>query len=294
MYDVTIDDTAPEITGASRDFITGNFTVKAKDDNYIAYVAVMNKNGTNAFAEAVPAQTEANQEVEVLLDTNGQKLPAEVILLVGDYAGNESAFRVDLSGEQEDLSGNFYAFTSAMAEPGKGNRMLRIDPETLSYNSTENSFNGLTVEATTRFAVEAAEYVEGYIFMACTDGNFYAMRTLEMDEPKLVGKYSDTTAAVCDMAYNVLDQQLYVLGENNVLYTMDITSGELTKVAEITITNPKNSASTTLKDLAIDGKGNFYSANSDVPSGYMNSIQNMNTKSSEGFISTWNRRCRTA
>ena len=266
-YELTIDDTAPVITGAMRDFVTGDFTIKAKDENYIAYVAVMNKNGTNAFAEAVPEQTAAGEEVQTLLKVGGEKLPSEIVILVGDYAGNEAAYRVNLGGEQEDISGSFFAFTSAASEPGKGHRMLKIEPETLTYNNTDNSYTGLSVAATTNFAVEAAEYVEGYIFMAGSDGKFYAMDAKDMDEAAVVGSFSNVTSTVYDMAYNVQDQQLYVMGDSNTVYTMDVTTGALTKVAEITVTNPKNSASTTLKDLAIDGKGNFYSANSTIPSG---------------------------
>lgn len=282
MYNVTIDDTAPVITGAMRDFITGDFTVKAKDENYVAYVAVMNKNGTTAFAEAVPQQNEAGEETETLLKLGGEKLPGEIVILVGDYAGNESAYRVNLGGEKEDLSGSVFAFTSATAEPGKGHRMLKIDPETVTYNKDTKSFAGLSVAATTSFAVEAAEYVEGYIFMAGSDGNFYAMNVDEMEDPALVGPFSNVTSVVLDMAYNVQNQQLYVMGENNTVYTMDITSGKLTKVAEITITNPKNAQSTTLKCLAIDGKGNFYSANSSIPSGTYGSIY-----TSETFLYTF-------
>ena len=266
-YELTIDDTAPVITGAMRDFITGDFTIKAKDENYIAYVAVMNKNGTNAFAEAVPEQTAAGEEVQTLLKVGGEKIPGEIVILVGDYAGNESAYRVNLGGEQENLSGSVFAFTSAASEPGKGHRMLKIDPETVTYNKDNNTYTGLSVAATTSFAVEAAEYVEGYIFLAGSNGNFYAMDTKEMGETERIASFSNVTSTVYDMAYNVQDQQLYVMGDNNTVYTLDITSGKLTKVAEITVTNPRNAASTKLKNLAIDGKGNFYSANSSLPSG---------------------------
>jgi hypothetical protein len=64
-YTVTLDDTAPVVTGAMQDLITGDITVKCSDNNYVAYVAVTDKSGSNVYFETVPEQTEPGQALEV-------------------------------------------------------------------------------------------------------------------------------------------------------------------------------------------------------------------------------------
>ena len=261
-YNVTIDDTAPVVKGAFRDLITGDITVMASDDNYIAYVGVLNKSGSKEFMGVVPEQTEPGQQVEVPLDLEGQKLPNEVTLLVGDYAGNEAAFKVSLGGSEEDVEPIMLGFVPAgsTAAPGTGNRVWEIDRENVSYDYSAGTYTGLSVYSSVPAAVTAAEYVDGYIFMAADDGWFYAGDVNGLDEASRVGRYAEKTAKVYDMAFSYKDNTMYVLGLENVIYTMDLITGKLTPAIKLTLPGTSGIFAEA-NTLAIDDKGVFYVAN---------------------------------
>ena len=261
-YDVVIDDTAPVVIGALQDLITGNIFVRAQDNNYIAYVAVTNKSGSQVYFETVPEQEGPGEEIEVPLDLEGQTLPNEVVLLVGDYAGNEAAFKVSLggSGSAEDPNaGLFLGFVTdkTTAAPGTGNRMWEIDKDALWYNYSAGTYEGLNVFASIDFAVRAAEYVDGYVFMACTDGWFRVAELAAMDEIMMVGKYDETVSAIYDMAFNYKDKTLYALGNDNTVYSVDLLTGALTPVAIITLEGVSGLYAEANK-MAIDDNGTFW------------------------------------
>ena len=258
-YDVTIDNTAPTVKGAYRDLITGDITLMAQDNAYIAYVAVTNKAGTKEFVGMVPEQSEPGEELEIPLDLNGQSLPSTVCLLVGDYAGNEVAFQVQLGGEQEDNGGLTIGFVneSTTAAPGAGNRAWEINRDTLYYNHSTGTYDGLGVFSQLNFGVLAAEYVKGYVFMAGDDGWFYAAELNALDEAARVGRYADVINTVRDMAYNTRNSTLYVLDDTNNLYTMDLVTGKLTNVVSIVL-DGASGINAAANKLAIDDNGNFY------------------------------------
>ena len=261
-YTVTVDNTAPEVKGALMDLITGDITIRAQDNRYVAYVAVMNKSGSKIYMEGVPEQTGPNELVEVPLELpEGVTLPkGEVVLLVGDYAGNESAFKVNLggNGEEEDNGGLMIGFVPAgsTAAPGSGNRAWEIDKDALWYNHSNGTYAGLSNYANVDFTVTAAEYVDGYVFMAADDGNVYAAELGALDEASRVGSAIDA-GYVYDMAFNYTNNNLYLLGDDNTVYKMHLITGELTEVAVVTL---DGNASGKMNRLAIDDNGVFYTA----------------------------------
>ena len=127
--------------------------------------------------------------------------------------------------------------------------------------------------------VYAAEYAGKYVFFATADG-FYAAPQDELDNAQKVASFPatfDANEMVADMAMNPKDQTMYVLTNHvtditrgtidsdnagNKLYTMDLVSGELTKVADITVNHHSSAAAfRTLRTLAIDANGKFYGVN---------------------------------
>ena len=260
-YTVTLDDTAPVVSGVMQDLITGNMVVKASDNRYIAYVAVTNKSGSEVYYETVPKQAEAGQEVEVPLTfAEDVKLPKEVVLLVADYAGNETAFKVNLGGNggsQNSNAGKMFGFVPAgnTYGPGTGNRVWTIDPA--SVNVGGSAFTGVELFSNVEFNVIAAEYVDGYVFMAADDGWFYAADINALNEAAPVSYYRDTIATVYDMALNFKDNTLYVLDNTNNIYSMDIVTGELTPAFSVTLPGATGDAATANR-LAIDDNSTFY------------------------------------
>ena len=198
-YTVTVDNEAPEAIAAYRDPDTGEFVVEALDDQYIAFVAITNKSGAKAYASGVPEQTKPNEAVECRLDPGDQVLPTDVVLLVADYAANYSAYLIETGSEgAEELRGTMMGFTSVTGAGGSGPRWVVLDPDTLYYESAKN-YAGISTYAESPVDVRAAEYVDGHIFMAATDGFFYATDVFELETPERVGAYVDTFAVDVNM-----------------------------------------------------------------------------------------------
>ncbi len=128
-----VDDTAPEVTSITKDLLTGNLTVTAQDNNYIAAVQVLRSKDTTACASATPVQEGSSDMTTTTLDLADIQIGAECIVLVADYAGNVSAYTVEYGSEEVSSEGRFFAFTNGESR-GYGKRWIRIDPDTLYYN----------------------------------------------------------------------------------------------------------------------------------------------------------------
>ena len=273
----TVDNTAPELLDVEKDMMTGALTVVAKDNQYIAFMGLYNASGKKILTidgtqmAAVPSQDQAGEKcglVFPLTDAAGEY----VTVTVADYAGNEVSYKIKYGGTPENFTGRMFGFTSGTSR-GNGPRWVEIDPTTLT--KTE----GMTDYADASMEVYAAEYAGKYVFFATADG-FYAAPQDELDNAQKVASFPatfDANEMVADMAMNPKDQTMYVLtnrisnvtsgtidsdNTGNKLYTMDLVSGELTKVADITVNHPSSSAAFhALRTLAIDANGKFYGVN---------------------------------
>jgi len=260
IYTVTIDNTAPVVKRCYRDVITGDIAVSAADNQYIAYVALLNGAGTEQYVGVVPQQTEAGEEVLVPLELDGKTLPKTVTLIVADYAGNEAAYKIELGGSSAEQERMVIGFVreSTTAAPGEGNRAWAINPDTLQYDYQNNTYDGISVFSTVPAPVIAAEYVDGFVFMAAEDGWFYAADLNGLSEAAPMGKYTETVDGIRDMAFNENNKTMYVLGNNNVIYSMDLTNGALTPAVHVTLSDATGDATSKVNTMAIDGKGVFY------------------------------------
>ncbi len=114
--------------------------------------------------------------------------------------------------------------------------------------------------------IVAAEYVDGYVYMATMGGDLYVAPHGEWESYELISHYFQYTDEdeIDDMAFNYADKKLYALDKSNRLYTIDLYSGEMEQVASITIVNPRNNSDSyrKLTMLTIDDDGNFYVVNS--------------------------------
>ena len=273
----TVDDTAPELLNVEKDMMTGALTVVAQDNQYIAFMGLYNASGKKiltidgAQMAAVPSQDQAGEKcglVFPLTDAAGEY----VTVTVADYAGNEVSYKIKYGGTPENFTGRMFGFTSGTSR-GNGPRWVEIDPTTLT--KTE----GMTDYADASMEVYAAEYAGKYVFFATADG-FYAAPQDELDNAQKVASFPatfDANEMVADMAMNPKDQTMYVLtnrisnvtsgtidsdNTGNKLYTMDLVSGELTKVADITVNHTSSTAAFhALRTLAIDANGKFYGVN---------------------------------
>ena len=101
-YDLTVDNTEPVIDKANTVFNkeTNELTIKAEDNQNIAYVAVMTVDGETVYFEDVPADPEAEYTVDI--SEAVETAEGWVAVFVGDYAQNESAvaLKVNENGEE--------------------------------------------------------------------------------------------------------------------------------------------------------------------------------------------------
>ena len=257
-YTAVVDDTAPEVLSISKDLTSGNLTVTAQDDNYIAAVMVANSTGTKIYGSALPEQTQAGQAASAEIDLSQVDVGTKALVLVADYAGNETVYQVEYASEPASYDGNFYGFTSTSGLE-TGARWVQLTADNLWFDNASSTASGIETVSSAPVEITAAEYVNGYVFMAA-QGQFLVAPQGAWDEVQKVAK---TDLDVVDMAYNYADETLYVLDDANNIYSMDTQTGATTAVASVTLTNPATSLSRYLavNAMTIDDEGNFYFVN---------------------------------
>ena len=269
---MTVDSTAPEILGVYKDMSNGDLIVTARDNQYMAVNAVTNASGTRSYGAKLPEQSEPGQAVTTRIPLEGAKLGRKCRILVADYAGNEAVYEVDNGSDGEEYAGMMFGFTflhySGLSTDTRGsdqNRWMTIDPETVYYYN-ESDYGGTEDYSAINMQIVAAEYVDGYVYMATMDGDLYVAPHGEWESYELISHYFQYTGddEIDDMAFNYADKKLYALDKHNNLYTIDLYSGEMEQVANITIVNPRNNSASyqKLTMLTIDDDGNFYAVNS--------------------------------
>lgn len=273
---MTVDNTRPVVTDITKDEETGNLVVTASDNNYIAAVQVYDAKGNKLLGQALPQQTEAGQTSVTTVDLQqaiaNKQIHEKCLVMVGDYANNTVTYEVEYGGEPEDFTGRFFAFTSGEWAGGSdGNRLMELDPEkvyALTYLKTDGAY---TFAPHMNIRVNAAEYVNGYVLMAATDGYLYVAKHDGFDNCVKIGKYRGTggtsaTVNISDMAYSYKENKLYALvmdSSTSTVYSVNTATAELTKEFTVNVHSPKNNAATyqRILTLAIDDDGNFYAAN---------------------------------
>ena len=154
-----------------------------------------------------------------------------------------------------------FGFTSGYFR-GPANRWVELDPETIWYDFRDEVGEGMETVAAAGKSFTAAEYVNGRIFTAATDGCMYTTLHGQWANYQKVGRFAGITDAIADMALNVQNGKLYALDTHNTLYTVDMITGALTQVA--TLSAPpldEWSSAPEFRTLAIDDEGNFYTVN---------------------------------
>lgn len=287
-YTFVVDDTAPELVSVQKDLMTGAVTVLAQDNNYVSSIQILKGVGSKLIAGGLPSQTEAGQVCGgtfAVDDTAGEYIK----VVITDYAGNESVYKVYYGGTPEDFSGRMFGFTSGTTI-GNGQRWVEIDVDNL-HSPSSKVVDGMTDVEEVNYEVYAADYIGKYVFFSTLDGLYVAPQE-SYSEVEVVASYGgvfESDEYVADIAFNVENKTLYLLTNHlsdtsrgtiasvgNALYTVDYVTGEIVKVADITVDHPtlaSTSTSAVLRTLAIDNDGNFYSAN--------------NATSTAGRIFTW-------
>ncbi len=259
---LTIDNTAPKATDIVMDATKPNtLRVTAKDDRYVAAVAVMNGAGNVTLTANSANQKEAGKEVDVEVSLDGLR-GQKFVVAVYDYAANVTAYEVTL-GIQEPERPYFTA---------------------IDYNSTTNlgatPYVGFNSDGTATFepyptellggcpgkiSPRAAEYVDGYVFEVTEANELYVADDDDLNYFEYLSKLDPENEWMIksfnDLAYNPVDNTLYGhffsmrnQMERPYLCTIDMHMGTMKVLGEM----PERSHT-----IAIDDKGTFYSIDSD-------------------------------
>ncbi len=265
-YTFTVDEEAPVVDKVEKDPETGALIVTARDDQYIAAVAVLNAKGSNVLTMVDADQTAAGETVTTTVDMTDVSVNRDCMVMVADYAGNETYYMV--SGYNEginDYAGRMYGFTNTVTR-GSENSWMEIESDKIYYYTDDlgEVFMGGTADvANMPWNVVAAEYVGGHVFMATDTGCLYVAEQGDWENVSLVGE-SKNYAKIKDMAYDTASGKLYALiGSANTIYSIDLTDGYMTKEYTVSVTFPKTVADANYELLAmtIDDEGNFYAVN---------------------------------
>ena len=244
----TIDNTAPELKNVKLND-DNTLSITARDNEYIAAVALMNATGSTILTAAPANQTERGVELTTELDLSyvfGEKF----LVAVFDYAENASVYEITL--ELDNARPYFTAI----------DRTNVNDDYSVSYVGMEADGTAVKLApASGRDLARAAEYVEGMVFEISNDNKLYVgsdedlysftyLRDLDPEgEWELVG--------FNDLAYNKADGKLYGLFYSELndmavpfLCTIDLYTGEMTVLGMMPID---------ANSMTIDGEGNFYS-----------------------------------
>ena len=244
----TIDNTAPVLKNVELGE-NNTLRVTAKDEQYIAAVALMNASGTSILTAAAANQTEKGVELTTELDLSAV-FGSEFLVAVFDYAENAAVYEVTL-----ELDNERPYFTGI-------DRTNVNDDYSVSYVGMGADGAVAKLAPTSgREPARAAEYVEGYVFEISNDNILYIgsdedlFTFAELGALDASGEWA--IVGFNDLAYNKADGKLYgnfysELNDMAVPYlcTIDMYTGALTVLGEMPID---------ANNMAIDGEGNFYS-----------------------------------
>lgn len=234
---LTMDSTAPEISGVSVDVMNNTLEVEASDNRYVAGVALFDGSGKNILTyvgskeEAVPAES-YGYELD-LSKANGGKFLVQVY----DYAYNVTTYelRMDL-GDVPPLPD-----------------MIAFDKQYDYYWTTftlDSWYRDLSIYSESDVVFNAATIDSHYVFACTTEGDLYVMPETDLAD---MNRIRNLGVVLNDMAYNRRDDKIYGVAYNtnneSVLYTIDKMVGTLTEVGVIGLNT---------NTLACDNNGVFY------------------------------------
>ena len=229
---LTIDNTAPEVLSAE---VEGSIlTVTAKDERYLACMALTNGAGTKVLNKVLPNQKTANTEYICDFDLSGF-YGKEFLVVACDYAGNEAVYRVTLKEafNGADTNGAILGATS-----GKEWYAMK-DGSVTKFDDADNQYFG-------------AAYVGGVVYLSNSNG-LYVTDMDHLTTPTLLASYPGVI--VTNLAYDYNAETLYgvaldAITEEAQLVKLDLGSGVMTAIGDLTVETNM---------LATDSKGNFYS-----------------------------------
>lgn len=169
---ITVDTEAPTLLGAQlvTDEDTGKklLTLTFKDNVSTAAVLLVDSMGLQTYGMYAVEDTEPKDGYQYYTQSyDVTELSGKLMLILGDYAFNESYYGINLGGEGTPY-GDFVAFQN----DGWGGYTWVSFDEDVNYDETTIFQSGVNFVC--------AEYINGYLFTETDDGKLYAIRYSDM------------------------------------------------------------------------------------------------------------------
>lgn len=210
---LTIDNTAPEITGVRVDPVSNELSVLVTDNQFVAAVQVTNPSTGAIFNYKSPNQHQRNEVSEVKFPNLNRFSGQTLRVTVYDYAANAASYDVKvgqiLGNETEQTE--FRAFWSQ---------------EWVMFNSDDGG-EYLDEQVSTLSNVQAATNVDGHVFVVTSDAMLYKIDQ-DLQTDYLPIRKLDT--APTDLAYNPTDGFLYGVSEEDGLVRVDKLTGACSRL----------------------------------------------------------------
>ena len=231
---ITLDNSAPVLVGEPvESTVDGkNYVTVTVADNALAYVAVLNSNGTRYLAEYSDQDCVKNGDgtYTVTLDVTGYG--NDMLLLLADYGCNEEMYELTYSEEnlpEVDTSALYaYRVHDSWIEDYMG---YDYQFGWVTIGKEDAAIEELTLDAYEYYALTAAEYAGGYVFAVDAGGNFLVM------QPGLWNRQiiCNLGLNVTDMAFDETTATMYLSAkeedfwgyEMGCLYSINLLTGEL-------------------------------------------------------------------
>ncbi len=211
-------------------------------DNYdIAGIVTLTTAGS--IIERIPVTTKVDgvdgETVSIELDIS--KYDTDFVVAVCDYGLNESYYQFSYEGEgTQNINGDaFYGYRQMSVIPS-GSYLVATAAYNGWYSFTDASSMLMHTDAylNGETAVQAAEYVDGWIIGIDVNSNIFATKAGSWDR-NVFGTLGEYPMAL-DMAYDFTSDTMYVLtdeaeaGAGGYLLKLNILTGELTEVCQPT------------------------------------------------------------
>ncbi len=203
---ITIDVEAPVLEGAelaTAEDGTKTLSLTFKDNHSAAAAALINGSGTEVVAiqgvQDVQPDAEGYQNYTVSFDITG--LTGKLVILLGDYAANETYYGINLGGEGNPY-GDLVAYQYNFYTGSNG---------WVSFNADVNE-NETTIFNNFQMDFVAAEYVNGFVYAQTEDGKLYGFKYEDMLKNTMTLEdvfITQLDFVYQDLAYNYVDGKLY-------------------------------------------------------------------------------------
>ena len=288
---LTIDNTAPVLESIQVDPLNQTLTIVAKDNEYLACVALYNRNASDIVALRSPNQQEPGEVCTMVLGRE-DLYTGNLYLQVCDYAMNVVTYRLHI-GDQLDIEEpvyDFIGFASNLYIPFTQEDYRKWIGFNRGCGEEESDYRGLLEENRSGFYFRSATEVDGHVF-AISDEILYVMPLENLEEKTQVADLDDMSAVgipsyarVQDLCYNVQDGYLYGITNYNHLVRIDKLTGVYANLGTLSLGSREESAA-----LTCDRQGNFYVAagipgSTGITQVYTFTLDTLNAPTDVGFF----------